>query len=77
MAAWTPVIAYKKWWALETVKDWLSWIFFEEQTVESLEKAINDFENMTFDHQKIRQYAISFDKEKFKENIRMIQQIPL
>ena len=69
MAAWTPVIAYKKWWALETVKDWLSWIFFEKQTVESLEKAINDFENMTFDHQKIRQYAISFDKEKFKENI--------
>ncbi len=69
MASGTPVIAYKKWWSLETVKEWISGVFFENQSVRSLNNAIEDFENMTFDAQKIREHALQFDKNIFKENI--------
>lgn len=68
-ASGTPVIAYKKWWALESVLQNKTWIFFEEQTVESLDKAINDFEKMKFDFNEIRIHSEKFSKEKFKENL--------
>lgn len=69
MACWTPVIAFWKWWALETVVDWKTWIFFEEQTVESLNQAIEKFENLKFDFAEIRKHSESFDKKYFKENL--------
>lgn len=69
MASWTPVIAFWKWWALETVVSWETWIFFEEQTVESLNKAIEEFEKINFDYEKIRDYSKKFDKKVFQEKI--------
>jgi glycosyltransferase involved in cell wall biosynthesis len=69
MACWRPVIAYGKWWALETVVDRVTWIFFEEQTIYSLNKAIEKFENTKFDYAKIRERSLSFSKEKFREEI--------
>lgn len=69
MAAWTPVIAYEKWWATETVVDWVTWTFFKSQSVRSLNNAIEEFENMPFDSKVIREHAMKFDKEIFKENI--------
>lgn len=69
MACWTPVIAYKKWWALETVVEWKTWIFFENQTVESLNKAIEKFETLKFDPKKIRTHSEKFDKKLFKKEI--------
>lgn len=69
MACWTPVIAYKKWWSLETVINKKTWIFFNEQTVESLNKAIQEFETMNFDYKEIRQIAEKFDKKIFNEKI--------
>lgn len=69
MASWTPVIAYWKGWALETVENYKTWIFFEEQTVESLNYAIWKFENTEFDYKYIRKHAEKFDKEIFKRNI--------
>lgn len=69
MATGTPVIAYKKWWALETVIEWKTWVFYDEQTVESLEKAIVDFETMKFDYKEIRKHSKKFSKEKFKEEL--------
>lgn len=81
MACGTPVIAYWKWWALETVippsNSSLSkeggqaptWLFFEEQTSESLNKAIEEFEKMKFDAKKIREYSLKFDKKEFEKNI--------
>ena len=65
----TPVIAYKKWWALETVLDWVTWIFFEKQNVESLNKAIEKFEKTKFDSEKILAQAKKFDKKIFQKNI--------
>lgn len=69
MISWTPVIAFWKWWALETVVSWVTWVFFEEQNIASLNKTINDFEKMTFDSEKIRLHAMKFDKKNFKKNI--------
>lgn len=66
MASWTPVIAYWKWWALETVKDWKTGIFFENQTSNSLNKTIEKFETMIFDYEKIRNHSKKFDKVIFK-----------
>lgn len=69
MASWTPVIAYWKWGALETVKDWITGLFFEEQNKESLNKVIETFEELSFNPKKIREHSILFDKESFKKNI--------
>jgi len=69
MACWTPVIAYWKWWALETVVEWKTWLFFEQQTVESLNKTIDMFEKMEFDYKNIREHALGFDKNLFRKKI--------
>ncbi len=68
-ASWLPVIAYKKWGALESIIEWVTWIFFEEQTVESLNKAIAKFEEMEFDYKEIRKHSEKFSKEIFKEEL--------
>ena len=68
MATGTPVIAYGKGWALETVND-STWVFFEEQTVESLNRALENFEAQSFDSAKIREHAMAFDKSVFKRSI--------
>lgn len=69
MASWTPVIAFWKWWALETVVDSETWVFFSEQTVESLNEAIERFEKLSFDYDKIKKHSEKFDKKYFKQNI--------
>jgi len=45
----------------------LTGIFFENQTITSINKAIEDFEEMHFNHQKIREHAKNFDKKIFQE----------
>lgn len=69
MAFWKPVIAYSKWWATETVIEWKTWVFFEEQNVLSLNKKIDEFEKLSFNKNIIRNHALSFDKKIFKKNI--------
>ena len=69
MSYWTPVIAFGKWWALETVKVWKTWIFFKEQTIENLNEAIDKFESLEFDSKKIRKHSEKFDKKVFKSEI--------
>lgn len=73
MACGTPVIAYAKWWSLETVRDknpYLpsTWIFFKYQTVESINKTIDEFENREFDFEKIREYSYNFDISIFRKD---------
>ena len=69
MASWTPVIAYGKWWALETVVDNKTWLFFDKQTSNSLNKAIENFEELDFNHKIIKEHTIKFDKEHFKKQL--------
>lgn len=65
-----PVIAYGKGGVLDSVIDGKTGVFFKEQTVESLKEAINKFETMKFDKEKIRKHALEFDESVFQEKIR-------
>jgi len=69
MAAGCPVIAYKAGGALDTVKENISGVFFEKQTVESLKSAIKDFERRRFTQDRIIAQARLFSKDTFKQNI--------
>lgn len=67
MASGRPVIAYRGGGALETVVEGENGVFFDEQTEISLVQAIGEFEHMKFDSNVIREHALKFDKEIFKE----------
>jgi glycosyltransferase involved in cell wall biosynthesis len=69
MACGTPIIAYRKWGALETVVEWETGLFFDNQTITSLQKTIEEFEEMSFDPVAIRNHAKTFDVRNFKEKI--------
>lgn len=69
MASWTPVIAYNKWWATETVIAWETWVFFDKQNISSINNAIKKYELLNFDSIKIREHSKKFDKKLFKKNI--------
>lgn len=69
MASWTPVIAYRKWWALETVVEWKTGVFFEKQTIASLQDAIERFETLSFDTKTLRKHAEKFDKKVFQKHL--------
>jgi glycosyltransferase involved in cell wall biosynthesis len=69
MASGRPVIAFAKGGALETVVDGNTGIFFDRQTPQSLIEAIDRFEKMEFDPQKIKAHAASFDREVFERRV--------
>lgn len=65
-ACGTPVIAFGKGGALETVIDGKTGVFFFEQTEAAIRQAIDKFENeFEFHPQFIRQHAMSFSTERF------------
>lgn len=68
MACGTPVIAYGKGGATETVKDGITGMFFDRQTPESLMNAIQRFEKTKFNPKTIRSHALTFDDMVFKKN---------
>ncbi len=69
-ACGTPVIAYGKGGALETVINNKTGLFFEEQKTGSIIKAVREFETKTFDYKAIRQHALKFSKERFEIEIK-------
>ena len=66
-ACGTPVIAYGRGGALETVVDGHTGVFFDEQEVSSLTKAIDSFETQVWDPLKCRRNAERFSAENFKQ----------
>lgn len=72
-ACGTPVIAYGRGGALETVKDGETGCFFKEQTVESIQNAINCFERLqvrdftSFTAAKCRNQAENFSIQRFRK----------
>ena len=70
MAAGTPVIAYRSGGVQETVEGGKTGLFFDELTVESLKKAMQEFEKKKFVEKDIRKRAEEFSEEKFKEKIK-------
>jgi glycosyltransferase involved in cell wall biosynthesis len=69
MSAGRPVIAYDKGGSLDTMIEGKTGLFFEEQSLESLNEAIIRFEKMDFDSVAIRKHAQQFDTEVFKKKI--------
>lgn len=68
----TPVIAYNKGGAAETILADKTGVFFEEQTISSLIEAIKKFEGMTFNPQEIRLHSEKFREEIFREKFQAL-----
>lgn len=68
MAAGTPVIAFGQGGSLDTITD-KTGILFQQQTVNSLAKAIEDFKNQRFDHTAIQKHAQSFNMDRFVKEV--------
>jgi len=71
-ACGTPVIAFGRGGARETVVDKLTGLLFEEQTVPSLKNAIERFERLqdNFSHDEIRNHALSFSTGRFRHELK-------
>ena len=75
MACGKPVIAFAGGGALETVVEGTTGIYFHTQNAASLEQAVKDLAGMDFQPDVIRQHALQFDRQTFKERIqRFIQE---
>ncbi len=72
MAAGRPVIAFRAGGALESVKEGETGMFFDEQTPESLQRVLHEFNSVRFDSEKIREHARKFSKDLFKSRIKEI-----
>ncbi len=70
MASGRPVIAYNQGGALETVKDGVSGMFFKEQTVESLVRAVLAFEKKNFDSKKVAESVADFGRVRFEKEMK-------
>jgi glycosyltransferase involved in cell wall biosynthesis len=71
-AAGCPVIAYRKGGSLETVKEGVTGIFFDEQNAESLSAAIRHFEKIETgfsNREAFTAHALRFSKESFKDRV--------
>ncbi|MBI3624256.1 glycosyltransferase [Candidatus Saccharibacteria bacterium] len=70
LAAGTPVIAYKGGGALDYVVPGKTGVFFEQQTVDSLAKALQNFRSDNFSTHELRQAAQQFSPEHFRTAMR-------
>jgi len=70
MASGRPVIAYAGGGALETVIDGKTGVFFHEQSEDSLELVLKQFDHRQFDPETSRVRAQEFDLPVFQEKIR-------
>ncbi|WP_295021183.1 glycosyltransferase family 4 protein [Sulfurimonas sp.] len=71
-ACGTPVIAFGKGGALETVKDGVSGVFFDTQSIESLCSSIEQFESMQWDYTAVRNNALGFSEQRFCDEIQSL-----
>lgn len=69
MASGTPVIAYKKGGALDTLIEGETGVFFEKQEEAMLEKAVKRLEKTQIDEKKLKKQADKFSKDNFKRKI--------
>lgn len=72
MACGTPVIAYGKGGVTETVVPGKTGVFFQEQTVDALCKAISDSEKMSFKAEDFKEALLQFSEDRFMDSLRQI-----
>ena len=70
LACGTPVIAYAKGGALETLEEGMTGTFFSEPSADSLEHAMDHLNQMTFDLATLRNHAKKFSRQKFEQQLR-------
>ena len=70
MMCGTPIIAYSKGGIKDTMIDGITGVLYDEQTESSLNSAIKKFEESSFDHKAIAQYASSFSNERFEQEVK-------
>jgi glycosyltransferase involved in cell wall biosynthesis len=68
-ACGTPVIAFGKGGALETVINGTTGIYFDKQEEQSIVNAVNEFEKQEFDPKVIREHAESFSTPRFHKEL--------
>jgi len=69
-ACGAPIIAYHAGGALETVIEGETGLFFDEQTAESLRRAIREYEKISFDPLALRLNAERFSRKRFVSEIK-------
>jgi glycosyltransferase involved in cell wall biosynthesis len=69
MASGRPVIAFRRGGALDTIREGVTGIFFDEQTVPSLGEALDRFETMAFNPATIRRHVERFDSVQFRTDL--------
>lgn len=69
-AAGTPIIAFGRGGARETVIEGKTGVFFEAQTVPSLTRALETFDRAEFDPKALRAHAESFSKARFQREFK-------
>lgn len=69
MAAGCPLIAYRAGGALDYLKENVSGVFFDKQDVETLKKALIDFQKRHFSEDRVVAQAKLFDTAIFREKI--------
>lgn len=72
MACGTPLVAYRSGGATETVVEGVSGVFFNEQTVASLNAAMDQFEERTWVPSQIRAVADNFSVKRFGEKMKNV-----
>lgn len=72
MAAGRPVIAFADGGATETVSPNETGIFFHKQNWETLFQTLLNFDQQNWDSQKIREHALQFKTENFKNKLQKI-----
>lgn len=68
-ACGVPVISYCRGGATETVIPEMTGLFFSKLSAESLCETLDKFEGITFNKNKIRDNALNFSRDKFKEKM--------
>lgn len=78
MSQGTPVIAYNKGGACESVIDGKTGLFFSSQTPEAIIEAVERFDTLSFKQQDLVRQAEFFSEENFIRNIKtFIEKIPV
>ena len=72
LAAGTPVVAYKAGGAVDYIEEGLTGVFFSEQTVASLVKALQHFSSSSFNEKKIQAVAAKFSNQVFVTKIKAL-----
>jgi glycosyltransferase involved in cell wall biosynthesis len=71
-ASGRPVIAYRAGGAVETVRDGITGVLFDEQTPASLADAVQRAERVAWDAAEIRRHADAYGVERFEAQFRAI-----